>query len=136
MAYPHAFIRNLDGRVPIDERTGLVDAFNKFEGPGVLVCNTTVAGAGLNITGANHVIHYNLEWNPAREDQATFRVYRNGQVRESFIHRLFYVDTIDEVIDQRIQSKRELADMSIDAGVSSADYLAGLQATPMDHAND
>ena len=136
LAYPHAFIRNLDGRVPIDERTELVDAFNKFEGPGLLVCNTTVAGAGLNITGANHVIHYNLEWNPAREDQATFRVYRNGQVRESFIHRLFYVDTIDEVIDQRIKSKRELADMSIDAGVSSADYLAGLQATPMDHAND
>ena len=122
--------------MPIGERTELVDSFNKWQGPGVLVCNTTVAGAGLNITGANHVIHYNLEWNPAREDQATFRVYRNGQVRDSFIHRLFYVDTIDEVIDRRIQSKRALADMSIDAGVSNADYLAGLQATPVDHAND
>jgi SNF2 family DNA or RNA helicase len=102
----------------------------------VLICNPIVAGAGLNITGANHVIHYNLEWNPAKEDQATFRVYRNGQLKETFIHRLFYIDTIDEVIDQRIQMKRNLSDLSVDAAVSSEDYLAGLQISPIGRRDD
>jgi SNF2 family DNA or RNA helicase len=101
-----------------------------------LICNPIVAGAGLNITGANHVIHYNLEWNPAKEDQATFRVYRNGQLKETFIHRLFYANTIDEVIDERIQLKRGLADLSLDKLVTQDDYLAGLQISPMGSHND
>lgn len=128
--FPSAFIESLDGRTEMDSRTPLIDEFNAYHGPGVLVCNPIVAGAGLNITGANHVIHYNLEWNPAKEDQATFRVYRNGQLKETFIHRLFYVDTIDEVIDQRIQMKRNLSDLSLDALITKEDYLAGLQVSP------
>lgn len=136
LRYPSAFVKSLDGRTEMDSRNPLVDAFNSFDGPGVLVCNPIVAGAGLNITGANHVIHYNLEWNPAKEDQATFRVYRNGQLKETFIHRLFYIDTIDEVIDQRIQLKRNLSDLSVDAAVSSEDYMAGLQISPIGKHND
>ena len=136
LRYPSAFVKSLDGRTEMDARSPLVDEFNSFEGPGVLVCNPIVAGAGLNITGANHVIHYNLEWNPAKEDQATFRVYRNGQLKETFIHRLFYINTIDEVIDQRIQLKRNLSDLSVDAAVSSDDYLAGLQISPIGRRND
>jgi SNF2 family DNA or RNA helicase len=134
--YPLAFVKSLDGRTPNDERTPLVDDFNNFSGSGVLVCNPIVAGAGLNIVGANHVIHYNLEWNPAKEDQATFRVYRNGQMKETFIHRLFFVDTIDEVIDQRIQLKRGLSDLSVDGPVTNEDYLAGLQITPLGKSHD
>jgi len=129
--FGHSFIKPLDGRVEMSERTPLVDKFNAHTGHGALICNPIVAGAGLNITGANHVIHYNLEWNPAKEDQATFRVYRNGQSKETFIHRLFYVDTIDEVIDQRIQAKRALADLSVDFTPTSDDYLAGLQISPI-----
>lgn len=87
--FPKSFIEILDGRTEMSDRQPLVERFNKFQGSGVLICNPIVAGAGLNITGANHVIHYNLEWNPAKEDQATFRVYRNGQLKETFIHRLF-----------------------------------------------
>jgi SNF2 family DNA or RNA helicase len=136
MRYPSAFVKSLDGRTDMDARNPLVDAFNSFEGSGVLVCNPIVAGAGLNITGANHVIHYNLEWNPAKEDQATFRVYRNGQLKETFIHRLFYINTIDEAIDQRIQLKRNLSDLSVDAAVSSEDYLAGLQVSPIGRRDD
>lgn len=136
LRYPSAFVKSLDGRTEMDSRNPLVDEFNSFEGAGVLVCNPIVAGAGLNITGANHVIHYNLEWNPAKEDQATFRVYRNGQSKETFIHRLFYINTIDEVIDQRIQLKRNLSDLSVDAAVSSDDYLAGLQISPIGRRND
>ncbi len=128
--FPGSFVKSLDGRTEMTERSPLVDQFNSFKGSGVLICNPIVAGAGLNITGANHVIHYNLEWNPAKEDQATFRVFRNGQLKETFIHRLFYIDTIDEVIDQRIQLKRNLSDLSVDAAVSSEDYLAGLQISP------
>lgn len=136
LRYPSAFVKSLDGRTEMESRNPLVDEFNAFNGPGVLVCNPIVAGAGLNITGANHVIHYNLEWNPAKEDQATFRVYRNGQLKETFIHRLFYVNTIDEVIDQRIQLKRNLSDLSVDAAVSSDDYLAGLQISPIGKRDD
>jgi len=134
--FPKAFVETLDGRTEMSERQPLVERFNKFEGSGVLICNPIVAGAGLNITGANHVIHYNLEWNPAKEDQATFRVYRNGQLKETFIHRLFYVSTIDEVIDERIQLKRNLADLSLDQLVTQDDYLAGLQISPMGNLND
>jgi len=130
LRYPSSFVKSLDGRTEMTERNPLVDEFNSFNGSGVLVCNPIVAGAGLNITGANHVIHYNLEWNPAKEDQATFRVYRNGQLKETFIHRMFYINTIDEVIDQRIQLKRNLSDLSVDAAVTNDDYLAGLQVTP------
>jgi SNF2 family DNA or RNA helicase len=136
LRFPSSFVKSLDGRTEMAERNPLVDEFNSFKGSGVLVCNPIVAGAGLNITGANHVIHYNLEWNPAKEDQATFRVYRNGQLKETFIHRLFYINTIDEVIDQRIQLKRNLSDLSVDAAVTNDDYLAGLQITPFGKKND
>jgi len=136
LRFPSAFVKSLDGRTEMEARNPLVDQFNAFDGCGVLVCNPIVAGAGLNITGANHVIHYNLEWNPAKEDQATFRVYRNGQLKETFIHRLFYVNTIDEAIDQRIQLKRNLSDLSVDAAVSNDDYLAGLQITPLGKRDD
>jgi SNF2 family DNA or RNA helicase len=134
--FPKAFIETLDGRTEMSDRQPLVERFNNFEGSGVLICNPIVAGAGLNITGANHVIHYNLEWNPAKEDQATFRVYRNGQLKETFIHRLFYVSTIDEVIDERIQLKRNLADLSLDQLVTQDDYLAGLQISPIGNTSD
>ena len=134
--FPKSFIEILDGRTKMSERQPLVERFNNFDGSGVLICNPIVAGAGLNITGANHVIHYNLEWNPAKEDQATFRVYRNGQLKETFIHRLFYVSTIDEVIDERIQLKRGIADMSLDKLVTQEDYLAGLQISPLGRQND
>lgn len=134
--FPKSFVEILDGRTEMIDRQPLVERFNKFEGSGVLICNPIVAGAGLNITGANHVIHYNLEWNPAKEDQATFRVYRNGQLKETFIHRLYYVNTIDEVIDQRIQIKRNLADLSLDQLVTQEDYYAGLLITPMEQRID
>ena len=56
----------------------LIDRFSETRGPAVLVLNPRAGGTGLNITAANHVIHYNLEWNPALEDQASARAYRRG----------------------------------------------------------
>jgi SNF2 family DNA or RNA helicase len=98
----------VDGRVPIEERQTKVDRFNAENGPGVLVLNPVAGGTGLNIAGACHVIHYNLEWNPAIEDQATARAYRRGQTRPVFVHRLFYARTVEEVIDRVVQRKRHL----------------------------
>jgi SNF2 family DNA or RNA helicase len=129
--FDNAFVHSIDGRTSTSDRQPLIDQFNEYEGFGVLVCNPIVAGVGLNITGANHVIHYNLEWNPAKEDQATFRIYRPGQTRISFIYRLFYLDTIDEIIDQRIQLKRELADLTIDPERVENDYEEALKVSPV-----
>lgn len=129
--FPNSFIQSLDGRTAMTSRDPLVTEFNSFEGSGLLICNPIVAGVGLNITGANHVIHYNLEWNPAKEDQATFRVYRHGQMKETFIHRLFYVNTIDEVIDERLEVKRNLSDLSVDFVTSNEEFYAGLQVSPL-----
>jgi len=129
--FGNAFVHSMDGRTATSDRQPLIDQFNEYEGFGVLVCNPIVAGVGLNITGANHVIHYNLEWNPAKEDQATFRIYRPGQTRVSFIYRLFYLDTIDEIIDQRIQLKRELADLTIDPAKVDNDYEEALKVSPV-----
>ena len=133
--FPNSFIHSLDGRTAMNSRNALVNEFNSVTGSGVLICNPIVAGAGLNITGANHVIHYNLEWNPAKEDQATFRVYRHGQLKNTFIHRLFYIDTIDEVINERIELKRNLSDLSVDFTTTNEEYFAGLQVSPM-RSND
>jgi SNF2 family DNA or RNA helicase len=78
------------GAVPANERQAKIDAFSNVQGSAVLVLNPNAAGTGLNITAANHIIHYTLEWNPAVEDQATARAYRRGQNKTVFVHRLFY----------------------------------------------
>lgn len=71
----------LNGTVPAERRQGIVDAFSRRPGFGILVLAARACGVGLNITAANHVIHYTREWNPAVEAQATDRVYRIGQTR-------------------------------------------------------
>jgi len=128
--FPKNIVASLYGETSDDERQNLVDAINLQTIPGLLVCNVIVAGTGLNIQGANHVIHYNLEWNPAKEDQASYRVIRPGQKKNVFIHRFIYMNTIDEVIDDRLQMRRQLASQVVEGNVSGADYLAGLEVSP------
>ncbi|WP_445664415.1 DEAD/DEAH box helicase [Fodinibius sp. AD559] len=103
----------IDGRTSVEERQKIVDTFSEVDGSAVLVLNPRAAGTGLNITSANHVIHYNLEWNPAVEDQATARVHRLGQTRPVTVHRLFHPDTVEEVINERLSRKRELSEEAI-----------------------
>jgi len=67
----------------------------------------------LNITAANHVIHYNLEWNPAIEDQASARAHRKGQTRPVTVYRLFYADTVEEAINERLEKKREISEAAV-----------------------
>src|SRR3990167_3168700 len=99
----------IDGRLPIDDRQPLIDRFSAVRGGAALVLNPKAGGAGLNITAANHVIHYNPEWNPALEDQASARAHRRGQTRPVTVHRMFYLGTVEEIINDRIEHKRELA---------------------------
>ena len=129
-----AYADFVDGRVPITNRQETVDQFTALPGPGVLVLNPRAAGTGLNITAANHVIHYNLEWNPAVEDQASARAHRMGQEKPVTIHRLWVANTVEEAIHQRLARKRALADAAI-VGVSGKqeeidDIVRALQFSP------
>ena len=99
----------IDGRTPTKSRQQIVDAFSAHDGAAALVLHPMTGGTGLNITAANHVIHYTLEWNPAKESQATARAFRRGQELPVFVHRLIYPGTIDEVIANVLQQKRNLA---------------------------
>lgn len=101
------------GETPIVDRQHIVNQFNDYPRPAILVLNPRAAGVGLNITGANHVIHYNLEWNPAVEDQASARAFRRGQKKTVFVYRLFYEKTVEEIINERLSRKRDIASTAI-----------------------
>lgn len=125
----------INGETLPSERQKIVDSFNEYEGPAMLALNPRAAGTGLNITGANHVIHYNLEWNPSLEDQASARAYRRGQAKTVFVYRLFYVDTVEEMVNNRLESKRKIANIAIIGNDgnndSRADILAALDLSPI-----
>jgi SNF2 family DNA or RNA helicase len=116
----------IDGRTPVLDRQPSVDRFGQVMTASALILNPRAAGTGLNITAANHVIHYNLEWNPAVEDQATARAYRRGQVRPVTVHRLFHPGTVEEVIDQRTQRKRAVAAQAVIGTEGQQDDLADI----------
>jgi SNF2 family DNA or RNA helicase len=99
----------IDGRVPVPDRQTIVDEFSASLAGGALILNPKAAGVGLNITAANHVIHYNPEWNPALVDQASARVYRRKQQRPVTIHQLYFTDSVEEIIMARLTLKRGLA---------------------------
>jgi SNF2 family DNA or RNA helicase len=121
-------VRVIDGRTPVDKRQPIVDEFAAATTSAILVLNPKAAGTGLNITAANHVIHYNLEWNPAVEDQATARAFRRGQTRPVTVHRLFHPGTVEEVIAERTQRKRQVAGTAIIGTAGGADDLADVVA--------
>jgi SNF2 family DNA or RNA helicase len=103
----------INGSTPVEDRQPTIDKFSDYENSALLVLNPRAAGTGLNITAANHVIHYNLEWNPALEDQASARAYKKEQKRVVFIHRLYYVNTVEQIINERIEYKRSLSETAV-----------------------
>ena len=126
-------INTINGETPVEERQSIVDWFNNYKESAVLILNPRAAGTGLNITGANHVIHYNLEWNPALEDQSSARAYRRGQKKTVFIYRLFYSGTVEEVVNERIERKREMAVTAVvgtDGSDDKSDILRALELAP------
>lgn len=128
-------VMKINGSTPVEERQGIIDSFNKYDGCMLLALNPRAAGTGLNITAANHVIHYNLEWNPALEDQASARAYRRGQKKNVFVYRLYYSGTVEQIVNERIERKREMSEAAIvgtDGSMENKeDIIAALNISPV-----
>jgi SNF2 family DNA or RNA helicase len=116
----------IDGRTAVPDRQQIVDRFTHTISSAALILNPHAAGTGLNITAANHVIHYNLEWNPAVEDQATARAFRRGQTKPVTVHRLFHIDTVEEIIDERMERKRSIAEHAVIGTEGEIDDIADI----------
>lgn len=105
----------LDGSTPIEQRGEDVKRFNEGQGK-VYLISLKAGGTGLNLTGADMVIHYDPWWNPAVEEQATDRVYRIGQKNIVNVMKLITKGTIEEKIYKLQEKKRSLSDAVIQAG--------------------
>lgn len=109
----------LHGGVPAKARDGLIRRFQEEpSGPPVFVLSLKAGGTGLNLTRANHVFHFDRWWNPAVENQATDRAFRIGQKRNVQVHKFITVGTLEEMIDEMIESKKGLAQSIIGSGES------------------
>jgi SNF2 family DNA or RNA helicase len=109
----------LHGGTPQKEREELIARFQKGDGSApVFVLSLKAGGIGLNLTAANHVFHFDRWWNPAVENQATDRAFRIGQTRTVQVHKFVVAGTLEEKIDQMIESKAGLADNVIGSGES------------------
>lgn len=118
----------IDGRNAPASRQQIIDDFNQSAGFKVLIINPKAGGTGLNITGANHVIHFNRQWNPQLERQATARAYRRKQTKTVFVHKFFYVGTIEQVINERLFSKEELADSALENALTDEEDVMRAKA--------
>ncbi|MBC7541183.1 MAG: DEAD/DEAH box helicase [Candidatus Sericytochromatia bacterium] len=106
----------LCGDTPRAERDRMIARFNAADGPALFVLSLKAGGTGLNLMAANHVCHFDRWWNPAVEAQATDRAHRIGQVRSVLVRQMLCAGTLEERIDQIIESKRDLADTIMGGG--------------------
>ncbi len=114
----------LHGGVPTRERDAIVTEFQESpNAPDLLVVSLRTGGYGLNLTRANHVIHYDRWWNPGVENQATDRVFRIGQRQPVLVHKFLCAGTLEERIADMLEQKSALADSVIGGGES---WLASL----------
>jgi SNF2 family DNA or RNA helicase len=107
--WKYEFVR-LDGGTAMNHRQLLVDEFNSNPAIHCFLISTKAGGTGLNLTGADTVIFYDHDWNPANDTQAQDRAYRIGQTRPVTVYRLVSQGTIEEKILERQAAKRTLAD--------------------------
>ncbi|HBA82507.1 MAG TPA: ATP-dependent helicase [Verrucomicrobia bacterium] len=110
----------LHGGISVKNRRPLVEAFQREDGPPFFILTTKAGGAGLNLTEASHVIHFDRWWNPAVENQATDRAFRIGQKKNVLVHKFVCRGTIEERIDEMIAAKTQLADEVIAGGAQEA----------------
>jgi SNF2 family DNA or RNA helicase len=99
----------LHGETEVRKRKDLVRRFQEDERIPFFVLSVKAGGTGLNLTAASHVIHFDRWWNPAVENQATDRAFRIGQTKNVLIHKFICRGTVEDKIDQMIESKRQLA---------------------------
>jgi SNF2 family DNA or RNA helicase len=106
----------LHGGTPKAARDMMVQRFQSPDGPSLFVLSLKAGGTGLNLTAANHVIHFDRWWNPAVEDQATDRAFRIGQRKNVQVRKLTCAGTLEERIDQLIEEKKDLAEQIVGSG--------------------
>jgi SNF2 family DNA or RNA helicase len=107
----------LHGGTPAKKRAPMVERFQDDpNGPPIFILSLKAGGTGLNLTRANHVFHFDRWWNPAVEDQATDRAFRIGQTRNVQVHKFVCVGTLEEMIDEMIESKKALAESVVGQG--------------------
>lgn len=118
----------LHGGVPAKKRDAMVARFqNDPEGPPLFILSLKAGGLGLNLTRANRVFHFDRWWNPAVENQATDRAFRIGQTRNVQVHKFVVAGTLEERIDQLIESKQALAERIVGTGESWLTELSTAQ---------
>ncbi|MFP4254614.1 MAG: DEAD/DEAH box helicase [Halothece sp.] len=99
------------------QREEMVDRFqNDPDAPPFFILSIKAGGTGLNLTRANHVFHIDRWWNPAVENQATDRAFRIGQKQNVQVHKFISTGTLEERINEMIESKKQLAEQTVDAG--------------------
>ena len=121
----------LHGGTAVAKRQGLVEQFQREDGPPFFVLSLKAGGTGLNLTAASQVIHFDRWWNPAVENQATDRAFRIGQRHNVLVHKFVCRGTVEEKIDALIEAKRGLAEELLEEGgerllteLSDAELLA------------
>ncbi|MDR1925863.1 MAG: DEAD/DEAH box helicase [Planctomycetaceae bacterium] len=126
----------LDGGTPIKKRREMVEAFQMESGSPFFILSLRAGGTGLNLTAASQVVHFDRWWNPAVENQATDRAFRIGQKKNVLVHKFVCRGTIEERIDEMIESKKSLAkdvikDSSNDNGESLITEMTNEQILQM-----
>ncbi|XP_029679622.1 transcription termination factor 2-like isoform X2 [Formica exsecta] len=105
-----ATLSKLTGSVAIKDRKDVVDSFNsRNSGPRILLLSLTAGGVGLNLVGGNHLLLFDIHWNPQLETQAQDRIYRFGQTKNVYIYKFICVDTIEQRIQALQERKLEIA---------------------------
>ncbi|GAB4514708.1 MAG: hypothetical protein Tsb0013_19080 [Phycisphaerales bacterium] len=129
----HTFDRDvlfLHGGTPQKQREKLVERFQKADGSApIFLLSLKAGGVGLNLTAASHVFHFDRWWNPAVENQATDRAFRIGQTKTVNVHKFVVSGTLEERIDQMIESKMALAEDVIGSG---EDWLTELDSAQLE----
>ena len=106
----------LHGETEVKQRKEIVRRFQEDEAIGFFVLSLKAGGAGLNLTAASHVVHFDRWWNPAVENQATDRAFRIGQTKNVLVHKFVCRGTVEDKIDQLIESKRQLSTDLLEGG--------------------
>ncbi len=106
----------LHGGATLEARAKMVDRFQTDRSVHAMIVSLRAGGTGLNLTAASAVVHYDLWWNPAVEQQATDRAYRIGQRRDVLVWRFVTQGTFEERINEMLAQKRELADLTVATG--------------------
>lgn len=120
--HDHTYLR-LDGATKVDERQSLMDRFNRDPRVFVFILSTRSGGLGINLVGADTVIFYDSDWNPAMDAQAQDRAHRIGQTRDVHIYRLITESTVEENILLKAKQKRHLQQISMEEGNFTKDNI-------------